>query len=291
MWQMVTSCKLSPVKFYNFVVNQYPHLKSQQILSTSLMYLNALLNNYMVPSMVADCKQKMFDVLMTVLQNVEDNSLKTPIVDNMMNFITSPEQVALARLWADKKQIHPAGEPDKTIYDLAKNNLFSICKVLFKSPHMTTDEKNELLSKVVGDDKSDLAKNLKLQCETSIPDAAVKEKAWNEIVNPNSTLSMKEREAMMSGFYARSQQELTRPYADKYYEALKDFNQHHNYRYQESFISGMRPTMEILDSHIVKLVTIKLNVPDTNSAYLKQLEENIELLIRCKRLRELAAQD
>ena len=56
---------------------------------------------------------------------------------------------------------------------------------------MTTDEKNELLNKIIGDDKSDLAKNVKIQCETSIPDAAVKEKAWNEIINPKSTYSQK----------------------------------------------------------------------------------------------------
>jgi hypothetical protein len=33
----------------------------------------------------------MFEVLMTVLPNLEDNSLKTPVVDNMMSFITTPE--------------------------------------------------------------------------------------------------------------------------------------------------------------------------------------------------------
>ena len=88
---MVTSCKLNPVKFFNFVVNQYPHVKSQQILSTSLMYLSALINQYMPTEMVASAKSKMFEVLMTVLQNVEENSLKTPIVDNMMSFICSTE--------------------------------------------------------------------------------------------------------------------------------------------------------------------------------------------------------
>ena len=61
------------------------------------MYLNALLNQYMPSNMVPECKSKMFEVLMTVLQNVDDASLKTPIVDNMMGFISSPEQVALAR--------------------------------------------------------------------------------------------------------------------------------------------------------------------------------------------------
>lgn len=92
----------------------------------------------------------------------------------------------------------------------------------------------------------------------------------------------------MAGFYAWSQQELTKPYADKYYEALKDFNKHHSYRQLESFVMSMRPTQEVLDSHIVKMVTIKGNIPDTDSAYKKTLEENIELLIRIKTLREMA---
>lgn len=96
---------------------------------------------------------------------------------------------------------------------------------------------------------------------------------------------------MMAGFYAPSQLDLVRPYFDKYYEALRDFNTHHGYRYMETFIYAMRPVLEILDSHIVKMVTIKGNVPDTDSAYKKTLEENIELLIRCKTLRDLAQKD
>ena len=85
--------------------------------------------------------------------------------------------------------------------------------------------------------------------------------------------------------------DLTKQYADKYYEALKDFNKHHGWRYVESFIGAMRPTQEILDSHIVKMVTIKGNIPDTDSAYKKVLEENIELLIRIKTLRELSTEE
>jgi hypothetical protein len=73
---------------------------------------------------------------------------------------------------------------------------------MFKSPHLTTEEKNQILEKIVGEDKSDLAKRVRIQCETSIPDAAVKEKAWLEIINPKSTMSDVEKQAMMSGFYA-----------------------------------------------------------------------------------------
>jgi hypothetical protein len=53
--------------------------------------------------LISQSKEKMFNVLMTVLQNTDDKTLKTPIVDNMMSFISSAEQVTLARSWADKK--------------------------------------------------------------------------------------------------------------------------------------------------------------------------------------------
>ena len=81
------------------------------------------------------------------------------------------------------------------------------------------------------------------------------------------------------------------PYFDRYYEELKDFDKKHSNQYVNSFIQYMRPTMEILDSHIVKLATIKGNVPDTNSAYKKKLEENIELLLRAQTLREMALKE
>lgn len=64
MWQMTTSCKLSPLKFFNFVVTQYPHVKSQQILSTSLQYLSALMKQYMPTQIVGESSARMFEVLM-----------------------------------------------------------------------------------------------------------------------------------------------------------------------------------------------------------------------------------
>ena len=149
----------------------------------------------------------------------------------------------------------------------------------------------QLLEKVLKDDKSDIARDVRAQCMTSIADPAVKEQAWKDITDPKSPLSNKLKEAKMLGFYAWSQYDLVQPYFDRYYEELKDFDKRHSNQYVNSFIRCMRPTMEILDSHIVKLVTIKGGVPDTNSAYKKKLEENIELLLRAQTLREMALKD
>lgn len=101
---------------------------------------------------------------------------------------------------------------------------------------------------------------------------------------------MKEKQAKMAGFYAWSQYDLVEPYFDKYYEVLKDADGKYTTKFVEAFLHGMRPTMMISDTHIVKLVTLKVNVPDTNSAYKKQLEETIELMVRAKSLREMALQ-
>lgn len=60
----------------------------------------------------------------------------------------------------------------------------------------------QMLDKVLKDDKSDIARNIRAQCMTSLPDAAIKEQAWNEITDPKSPISSKLKEAKMKGFYA-----------------------------------------------------------------------------------------
>ena len=93
----------------------------------------------------------------------------------------------------------------------------------------------------------------------------------------------------MSGFYSLDQIELCSPYFDKFYECLADgFEQKHSYKYIEAFFYTMLPRMEIKDSHIVKLVQIKNEIPDTNSMFTNMLQDGIELLIRSKAIREMA---
>jgi hypothetical protein len=51
----------------------------------------------------------------------------------------------------------------------------------------------------------------------------------------------------------------------------------------------MVPTLEVEDKHIVKLINIKSKVPDTNKTFMNILQDNIELLLRIKNVRELSA--
>jgi len=60
------------------------------------------------------------------------------------------------------------------------------------------------------------------------------------------------------------------------------------YKYLDTFFTYMLPRMNIKDSHIVKLVTIKASIADTNSMFMNILQDAIELLIKSKKIREFA---
>jgi len=76
------------------------------------------------------------------------------------------------------------------------------------------------LNKVLGDDKSDVAKNCRLRCKASIPTAENKAEIWEAVTSETSDYSMYEREAMISGFYSYGQLDILEPYFDKFFEVL-----------------------------------------------------------------------
>jgi hypothetical protein len=70
-------------------------------------------------------------------------------------------------------------------------------KTLCKSTLISSEEKQALIQKVLGEDKSDTAKRVKLTCEAALASPENKERVWNILTEENSTYTVYEREAMM----------------------------------------------------------------------------------------------
>lgn len=92
----------------------------------------------------------------------------------------------------------------------------------------------------------------------------------------------------MSGFCSWDQLELCEPYFDKYFDALGTLSEKHAYRYQKSFVFSLMPRKLIKDEHLVRLMQIKSEVPDTNKPYMNLLSDVLELLLRSKKIRDHA---
>ena len=234
------------------------------------MQLAALISNYIPTDKVQESKHKMFGVLYDLLCSGIEDSISGSVLDNLFSFTSHKDDVEKVVNWVQKGTVFM---PDGTteLKKLTASHKRAIMKRLFKSGELTQEKKNSLLEEILGSDNSDLAKNAKHCCAASIATAENKEKVWNELLDPNSKYSAKERQAMMGGFYSFDQLELCRPYYNKFYECLQKLEQEHGYKYMNFFFFSMLPRMEIDDSHIVQLMTIKSQVPDTNGMFMNIL--------------------
>jgi len=138
------------------------------------------------------------------------------------------------------------------------------------------------MEQVIGDDKSDLAFNTKLACMALLPDEEGKAATWAALIDPNSTDSLKESTAKMSGFLSRNQIDILRPYFSEFYRVLPTIQKTKSLKFLENFMSYMLPTYEIEDSDIVKLVELKNDTPDNEATFANKLQDSIELLIKLK---------
>ena len=138
------------------------------------------------------------------------------------------------------------------------------------------------------DDKSDLATACRLSCQAASFDLGSKEKVFSQLTEPNSELSAHERGALMAGFYSWDQVDELAPFYERFYDSLALMEDGHTYKYLSKYFYAMLPRMQITEQHIVKLMTLKTQVADTNSAWINILQDGIELLLRSKRIREFA---
>ena len=60
------------------------------------------------------------------------------------------------------------------------------------------------------------------------------------------------------------------------------------HRYVEGFFYTFLPRLDVKDEHIVRMMSMKLSTPDSQTKFTNHLDEGIELLIRTKEVRALA---
>ncbi len=171
--------KMSSTQYFNFVNKQLAHETVEQIISTGLMNLSALIFYYLPEEQVLDRQKQIFETLMALLSTPGlDESLKAPIVDNMFSFVSAPEHVQLAVRWLETSFISASNDDQNKLFELNKKHKFSLLKVIFKDSEIPLEKKNQLLESVMAGDTSDLAQNARLTCEASLPCAEAKAKVW-----------------------------------------------------------------------------------------------------------------
>jgi len=238
---------------------------------------------YLPVDVTAKKEEALFDILVVLLS--KEGMIKDPIVDQMFAFLSSKDHIQNALGWLESGKITVG---DASLYELKQTHKHQILKGLFRSKDFDLSDKMDMMSVVLGDDKSDLADRCRAACLASVPDAEIKAKTWAEIIDPNSKDSAYVRQAKMSGFYQRESLELIEPYFDKFYEVLPAAYKTMAAKTFQAFFAHMLPRVgDIKDEHIVRLVCLKQDTHDTDKVFANQLQDGIELLVRSKEIRAL----
>lgn len=89
---------------------------------------------------------------------------------------------------------------------------------------------------------------MKKVLDWSLPDASLKERLWEEILDDSSSSSLMEKRLKMEGFWQRHfQPDLMAPYFEKYYATLKRVVDTRDREFAESFIYSLSPAFNARD--------------------------------------------
>ena len=85
--------------------------------------------------------------------------------------------------------------------ELTANQKYAICKQYWANTGFSLDDKKALRDKALEGDNSDAAGNCRKVLDYSLPDAALKERLWNELLDQNSSDSLMESRLKIQGFW------------------------------------------------------------------------------------------
>lgn len=277
---------MSSLQYIDLVTKQLTYETVDQIISNVLMTMRTLIARFIPVEFVAEKKDALFDTLISILG--KEGVSKDPIVDQLFALLSSQTNLMKAIEWMDNSKINVDGQD---LYELNKNQKGVILRKTFASREFTPEQKQELLQKIAGDDMTDKGERLRATCNAALPDAAVKAQIWADITNPASTDSLYVKSAKMGGFYNWEQLDLIEPYFEKFYEILPELHEKYTFKEFDTFFFSLLPSMTIRDSHIVKLVELKLQVSDNEKMFANTLQDGIEILMRSQRARAFALKE
>lgn len=102
LWLLVMDRRMSSLQYLDFVIQQIPYERVDQIIQVALMNLSALVSYYIPSSVVLEKKKAMFEVLLGLLANEHiEQTTKIPIVDNLFGFLSDVDHLKLAQEWLE----------------------------------------------------------------------------------------------------------------------------------------------------------------------------------------------
>ena len=271
------------------IMNQLLEEQNQNLINALFGAFIMAQNTYLPPETVPRFNKETAQFFLKKSKKDHENkALVQFCIDKALSFTTSEEHLRMIADWILLEKIVIEGE--QLDVELTANQKYAICKQYWAHSAFTLDEKKALRDKALEGDNSDQAQNVKKVLDYSLPDPAIKERLWDEILDENSSSSLMDIRLKIQGFWQRQlQPDLIAPYFEKYYAVLKRVIDTRDREFAESFMQGLSPAFmarEQDESAFNELLSRCTDDTHFFTLFLKKQVDMIELIKKSRHLCE-----
>jgi aminopeptidase N len=273
-WDMVLDGMTSPKEYINLVLAQLPAEKNEIIITGALLYSFSAISNYIPKEHKKAESSLLFDMALERLKSETSNNTKKSVLNYIIQFACKMEHKKMLIQWLKEG----TGIAEAV---LTQGNRYSILTKIYADKDFTLEEKQKLLESELEKDKSDEGMRARRKCEAAIPTVENKEKCWKSFLDEETKESDHMLFSGMAGFNSDDQEELLKPYLEKYFDVLADMFKKRSRAYAGEFFVGLRPLDD--DEVLKRFEEMKDKLTDETKTLQKMILEEINNLKRCIR--------
>lgn len=218
-----------------------------------------------------------------------NDSLVQFCIEKALTFVTAEDHLRQCAEWINN-DCKVVIEGEDLNVQLTPPQKYAIVKRYWAHPAFSMDDKNALRDKALSDDSSDAAQQCKKVLEYILPDPALKERLWDELLDDKSNVSLKDNKMKFEGFWQRQiQPDLIAPYFEKYYANVKRVVDTRDREFAEIFMNTFSPgfmARESDEAAFNELLSRQTEETNFFTLFLKRQVEVIDLIKRSRHLCE-----
>jgi aminopeptidase N len=265
-------------------------------------------------------REKDTQVLSKILQHLASTSLGAPSVPKYLNPELRKKYETKVEAFVDKQLLHaPSGSDLQLIWyrtfleaavsPHAISKLTHILNGKLKLRGFTLDQEHrwqliqalalrnapeiqQTIALELKKDPTDMGQKAAIAAESAIPDASVKKKWFDLLLQPTATLPVSKLRVAMRSFHVLGQENLSRPFAQAYFESIPKMNLSTSDEKEEAlknFAQNMFPAL--CDPENIRQTSALLEAhPELPATVIKSLKINRQEEERCIRARQKSAE-
>ena len=277
LWNMVRDQQLKSTEYIDLAAAKAARETDHELIETILATLTASIARYVPEEQKIPSAHRISELAWEALNAVDDGDLRIMWARTLIGLAITPGDIERTGQLADGTLTVEGLTIDQDMrWSIAASY---VAYGLDGAQQRVAAERER--------DPSDRGQRALLRCETSAPDAATKQAAWDRFEGDHYG-SLHLTASAMSGFHWSAQRDLLEPYTERYFERLPEIFRERENEFASSYYGALWPGYRVERSLLERSERLLDEIGDELPLLRRSLRESNDDLLRAMRCREYA---